>query len=76
MNSDERQLALEEQIAYLQRHVEQLESVILQQGRSVDALQVESKRQREVVAKLLARDQTRSGPDGTADPILERPPHY
>lgn len=74
MPDDDRLIALEEKIAYLEQHVEALDGVVrdladklIKQGRGVDAV-------RELLDKHLAEE---DAPGVSGDPAVdEKPPHW
>ena len=70
MGADPERIDLETKLGFLERTVDELNEVIIAQGRQIEAL--ESK-----VADLESR-QAGTGDPSTAnlDPLEERPPHY
>ena len=67
--SEERLIALETALAHVQREVEQLNSVLLEQQREVDAV-----RRAIELLKSQSVEQTESAEK--SNPLEERPPHY
>ena len=67
--SDDRLVAVEMALAHLQRDVEQLNSVLLEQRRELDAL-------RRVIERVELRVEESAEPAEKRNPIDERPPHY
>ncbi len=65
----ERLIALESVVAYLEHTVEQLNSVILQQQQEIDGL-------KRSLQKLEGRVDAQSQGPEIRDPLQERPPHY
>ncbi len=69
-NTSETRIAVESKIAFLERTVDDLNDVILTQGKSLDALEAR-------LAKLEARlHDVQNAEGGEVDPLEERPPHY
>lgn len=61
-------IALEEQIAFQQRHLEELNSVVREQQTSLDRMQRELSQFRELLQRAIER--------GGEDLPHEKPPHY
>ena len=69
-NTSESRIAVESKIAFLERTVDDLNDVILAQGKSLDALEAR-------LVKLEARlHGVQNAEGGEVDPLEESPPHY
>ena len=69
----ERIADIEAKLAFLERTVEDLSTVVLDQGRELEAL----RRRLERSEALAAARSAAGGPEeAPGDPALERPPHY
>ncbi len=69
-DTSETRIAVESKIAFLERTVDDLNDVILAQGKSLDALEAR-------LVKLEARlHGVQNAEGGEVDPLEERPPHY
>lgn len=69
-HATEARIALESKLAFLERTVDDLNDVILDQARSFEALEAR-------LAKLEARlHDAHNAEGGEPDPLAERPPHY
>jgi SlyX protein len=68
---DTRLVDLESKFAFLEQTVDDLNDVVLEQGREIERL-------RRQVAELESRVATKpeEGAESEADPLEERPPHY
>lgn len=67
-----RAIELETKIGFLERTVEDLNEVVLAQGREIERL---TARLTVLEARLAAGQEERAG-DAALDPLSERPPHY
>jgi SlyX protein len=67
----QRIIELEIKIAFLERTLEELADVVLDQGRELERLE---RRLRELDSRLASKPE--GGEGAEVDPLQERPPHY
>lgn len=69
--TENRLIEIETKFAFLEETVDQLNGVILEQGREIASLRRQIS---ELEGRVAAKQD--GGPEGETDPLEERPPHY